>query len=140
MAYWITTASNASGTGTIKITFTNTLGAGSGTIIDVVQLGGVSGTAPIVTGKEVTSNANSATATANLPSAPSSGDLGFVFLSSDAGLGATAPTASPAMTNVFYQQSGSGTLAPYVAAASQNESFTFGAHWWGTIGLELTHS
>ncbi len=100
----------------------------------------MSTTAPVITGNEITSSANSATATANLPSAPASGDLGVVFLSAEKGLGGSAPTGSPAMTNLFYSQQGAGSMAPYVLAPGvQNESFTFGAAFWGTIGLELTH-
>jgi hypothetical protein len=139
-AYWITTSGSASGTGTLKINFNNTLGSGQVTIIDLIQLGGVSTTVPVVTGNEVTSTANSGAATANLPSAPSSGDLGLVFLGSEKGLGATTPAPSPAMTSLFYSQQGAGSMAPYVAApGAQNESITLTAGFWGTIGLELTH-
>ena len=139
-AYWITTSGSASGTGTLTLNFTDTLGAGQVTIADLIALGGVSSTAPVVTSNEITSNGSSTTATANLPSAPSAGDVGFVFLSGEKGLGASAPTASPAMTNLFYSQQGPGSMGPYVTApGAQNESFTITNSPWGTIGLELTH-
>ena len=139
-AYWITTASNASGTGSLTLNFTNTLGSGQVTLIDVIELGGVSTTAPVLTSNEVTSTANSGTATANLPNALAAGDIGLVFLSGEKGMGASAPTASPSMTNVFYSQQGPGSMSNYVAAPGvQNESFAFGGMFWGTIGFELTH-
>jgi hypothetical protein len=139
-AYWITTSASASGSGTLTLNFTNTLGGGSITLVDLIQIGGVKTTAPVVTSNEIASNANSGSASANLPSAPGTGDLGLVFLTAEKGLGGSAPAGSPAMNNLFYSQSGIGSIAPYVAApAVQNESFTFGAAWWGTIGLELTH-
>jgi hypothetical protein len=139
-AYWITTASNASGTGTLTLNFTNALPSGAATMVDLIQLGGVSTTAPVVTSNEITSTANSTAATANLPSAPAAGDLGLVLLGSEKGLGATVPVPSPAMTNLFYSQQGAGTIAPYIAAPGvQNESITVTGGFWGTIGLELTH-
>jgi hypothetical protein len=94
-AYWITTSATASGTGTLTLNFNNTLGGGSTTLVDLIQLGGVKTTAPVVTSNEITSNGNSGTATANLPSVPGSGDLGLVFLSAEKGLGGSAPTGSP---------------------------------------------
>jgi hypothetical protein len=139
-AYWITTSSSASGTGTLTVNFANTLGSGQVTVMDLIQLGGVSPTAPVVTANEIKSSASSATATANLPSALTSGDAVLMYLSSSKGLGSTTPAPNPAMTNIFYSQQGPGTLAPYIAApGAQNESTTVTSAFWGTLGFELTH-
>jgi hypothetical protein len=139
-AYWITTSSNASGTGSLTVNFNNALGSGQGTILDLVALGGVNGTSPIVTSNEGAANGNSATATANLPSAAASGDADFVFLGSAHNLGSTTIAASPAMSNLFYSAQGAASIGAYVAApGAQNESFTITSTNWGTFALELTH-
>jgi hypothetical protein len=139
-AYWITTSSSASGTGTITVNFTNTLASGQVTIVDLIALGGNNTAAPIVTGNNGTTTGTGTALTANLPSAPSSSDAGVVFLSGQKTLGTTAPTLSPSMTNLFYAQQGAGSAGVYFAApGSQNESVTVGTSQpgWGTFALEI---
>ena len=80
-AYDITTPATASGTGTLTVSFSKTLGAGGSTIVDLVQLAGNNTTTPIVTANKVTNHGSSTSATANLPSAPSALDAEIVFLS-----------------------------------------------------------
>ena len=138
-AYDITTSGSASGTGTITVTFGAKIDTEA--VVDLVQLGGTSSTAPIVTGNVGTANGSSASATAALPNTPSSGDAGLVFLTSPNHLGPSAPTASPAMTNVFFS---SGYMGVYTVAPATTSSYSFpisgpGGGAWGTIALEVAH-
>jgi hypothetical protein len=138
-AYWITTSSSASGTGTLTINFTNSLGSSQMTLVDLVKLGGNSTTTPVVTANVGKASGSSTAATANLPSAPSSSDAGFVFLGGNK-LGSSTPTASPAMTNLFYSGNTTGSLGTFWAVpASQTETFSNGNTAWGTIALEINH-
>ena len=134
--YSLTTAST--GTGTITVNFVKTANNAQ---IDLLAITGANATTPIVTtNEELTNAASGTTATADLPSAPASGDAGVVFLSGNAKLGSSAPAGSPAMTNVFYTQGGSDTAGVYYAApGNQNESFTISSHAWATIALEIAH-
>jgi hypothetical protein len=137
-AYYVTTSSSANGTGTLTVNFANTLGSGQVTVLDLIALGGNNTSNPIVVGNIGLANASSTSATANLPSAPGAVDSGLVFLSSNKGLGASAPAASPSMTNAFYSQQGAGSMGIYTATpGSQNESFTVTSAPWGTIALEI---
>ncbi len=138
-AYWITTSSGASGSGTITVN----LGVKIDTeaVVDVIQLGGTSSTAPIVTSNEAAANGSSTSATSALPNTPGTSDAGLVFLTSPNHLGPSAPTASPAMTNVFFA---SGYAGVYLVAPATSSSYAFpisgpGGGAWGTIGLDLTH-
>jgi len=135
-AYYVTTPSTESGNGTFTISFGV---KGPLSIVDLVQLGGNSTSAPIVTGNVGTAFGNNNLATANLPNPPASTDAGLVFLSSQQDLGGTAPAATPAMSNIFYSHQAPGTAGVYKAGqAQQQESLGLGAnHNWGTIALEI---
>jgi hypothetical protein len=136
-AYWVTTSSSASGTGTLNVSFAN---ANTLTIIDLVKLGGNSTSAPVVTTNVGKATGLSTTVTANLPGAPASSDAGLVFLTANANLGTSPPAASPAMTNVFYSNQLTGSSAVYAGIpAAQNESFSITTPPWGTIALEIAH-
>jgi hypothetical protein len=140
-AYWITTSASASGAGTITVTFSRGLaGSGKQAVIDLVQLGGTSSTAPVVTSNVASATGSSITATSALPSGPSSTDLGLVFLSGHNDLGTSAPTASPTMDNAFFA---SGYVGVYTVTPATSSTYSFpiatGGGPWGTIGLELTH-
>jgi trimeric autotransporter adhesin len=140
-AYVLTTGSSASGTGTLTVSFTKALGASQVATLDLVQVQGGSLTTPVVTANEGAATGSSATATANLPSAPAAGDSEVVFLGTSGNAGTTAPTASPAMTNVFYSHQTAGSAGVYSAiGAQQNESLTLGSSQsWGTLSFELAH-
>jgi Bacterial Ig-like domain (group 3) len=140
-AYWFTSPSSSSGSETLTIHFAKTLTSGQITIVDLAQLGGVDTTNPIVSATKATTNGSSATAAANLASAPASGDAQLVFLNGQDNLGGATPSASPTMTNFFSTEQTAGSGAAYInAPATQNESFSLGAsHHWGTIALELNN-
>ncbi len=140
-AYVLTTGSSASGTGTLTVSFTKALGASQAATLDLVQVQGGSLTTPVVTANEGAASGSSAAATANLPSAPAAGDSEIVFLGTSGNAGTTAPTASPAMANLFYSHQTAGSAGVYSAIpAQQNESLTLGtSQSWGTLGFELAH-
>ncbi len=140
-AYYVTTTAGASGTGTLKVSFTKKLAAGQITILDLVQVQGNSLTTPVLTGNEGHTTGSSSTASANLPSAPASGDAALVFLGTSAGAGTSAPAGTPAMTSLFYSQQSAGSAGFYGAVpAVQSESLALGSSQnWGTISLELNH-
>ena len=85
-------------------------------------------------------NGNSATATANLANAPGSVDPAWCSSSSNKGLGATAPAASPAMTNDFYSQQGPGSVGVYHSvpatrtSRSRSPARRGGASLWRSAG------
>ncbi len=139
--YYVTTGSGASGTGTLTVTFKKALGAGQVTILDLIAVGGNNTASPIVTTNERLTFGNVTTATAGMPSVPASNDASLVFLVADQDLGASAPAASPAMTNPFYSDQASGSAGVYAAApAQQSEGFPVGSgRNWGTIALEISH-
>jgi hypothetical protein len=140
-AYSFTSPSSGSGTETLTLHFTKSLASGQITIADVVQLGGVSTSAPVLTTNEKTTSGSSTTATANLPSAPTSGDAELVFVDSQGAM-STTPSATPSMSNFFSTQQTAASAATYVnAPPSQNESFGLGtsSQHWGTIALELNN-
>jgi hypothetical protein len=140
-AYYMTTGS-ASGTGSLTVNFAQRLFIGNQvTIINLIRLQGNSTTTPILTANVGKATGTATSATANLPNAPSGADAGLVFLSAQQGLGLPAPTASPAMSNVFYSQQTAGTMGIYSKVpASQSESFGVGSNRiWGTIALEINH-
>jgi hypothetical protein len=137
-AYYITTASNASGTGTLTINFTQVLASGI-TLADLVQLGGNNTTTPIVTTNEGKASGSGTTATANLPSAPGAQDAEVVFLTGNGNLGGSAPVAT-GLSNLFYSHQSTGSAGTYSAIpAQQNSSFTISSQPWGTIALEINH-
>jgi hypothetical protein len=139
-AYYITTGSTASGTGTLTVNFGRSLPLGGETIVDLVQVRGNNTTTPIVTSNEKATSGNGTTPTANLPSAPASQDATMVFLAGTADLGASAPLGTPAMANVFYSHQTAGSAGVNAAIpGTQNESFTISSQAWGTIAIELAH-
>jgi hypothetical protein len=93
-----------------------------------------------VTINEKLTTATSTSPTANLPNAPGSQDAEAVFLSGNANLGASAPTAT-GLTNIFYSAQNAGSTALYSGLpAQQNSSFSaITSQPWGTIALELNH-
>jgi hypothetical protein len=140
-AYYVTTGSGATGTSsTLTINFTRTLGSGQSTIVDLLRIGGNSTSAPVVTTNEGKATGSSATATANLPTAPGTSDAKVAFLSTNGNLGATVPTATPAMTNVFFSHQSAGSMGIYTQIpAQQNDSFAISSQQWGTMVLEIGH-
>jgi hypothetical protein len=140
-AYYITTSSSASGTGTLTVTFTKPLAGGQVTILNLIQLQGNSTTAPIAVGNVGKSTGGGSSASVSLPSSPLASDAELVFLTSQQDLGPTAPTATPSMTNLFYSHQGPGSASTYGAArAQQTESFNVGGgKHWGIISLEIQH-
>ena len=68
-------------------------------------------------------------------------DFDVYFLNAKEGLGASAPTGTPAVTNLIYVPGGSGSAATYFAGTpSQNESFNTSPasnKHWGTIAVEI---
>ncbi len=140
-AYYVSTGSSASGTGNLTVKFNKSLSFNQASVIDLIQLGGNSTSAPIVTTNEGIAKGTTTTATANLPSAPASADAGLVFLGGLSDLGTSAPTATPALTSQFYSHQSSGSAAFYTGVpAVQNESLrvSFGVSW-GTLALEIRH-
>jgi hypothetical protein len=138
-AYYVTTASNASGTGTLTINFTKALGSGQVTAANVVQLGGNNTTSPIVTASVGKASGSGTTATANLASAPGAQDAEAVLLTGNGNLGGSAPTAT-GLANVFYSHQSAGSVGTYSAVpAQQSSSFTIANQAWGTLALELAH-
>ncbi|HEX6507700.1 MAG TPA: hypothetical protein VF221_08730, partial [Chloroflexota bacterium] len=136
----VTTPNAASGSGTMTVTFKKSLSSGQVTILDLVALGGNNTTAPIVTANLGAASGSSSTATANLPSAPSSLNAEIAFLSAPRDLGTTAPTATPAMTSVFYSHQSPGSAAVYsTVPAHQTESVNVGSGTknWGTLAFEI---
>ncbi len=140
-AYVLTTGSSASGTGTLTVSFTKALAAGQAAVIDLVQVQGGSLTTPVVTANEGAATGTSTAPTANLPSAPTAGDSEIVFLGTSGNAGTTAPTASPAMTSLFYSHQTAGSGGFYSAiTAQQSESLTLRtSQSWGTLSFELAH-
>jgi len=92
-----------------------------------------------VTSNEGKTSGSGTTATANLPSAPSSQNAVIVFLTSDSNLGGSAPSAS-GLSNMFYSHQSAGSAGTYRAiAAQQNSTFNITSQPWGTITLEINH-
>jgi len=125
-------------TGTITVTFVQTT---KQAYLHVVQLCGNDTSAPIAQQLYSTGN-NTNPYTANLPLAPlASTNFDVYFLNAKESLGASAPTGTPAVTNLIYVQGGSGTAGTYFrdTPPSQNESFCVGCggKHWGTIAVEI---
>jgi hypothetical protein len=140
-AYWFTSPSGSSGSETVTVTFAKALASGEITIADLVALGGVNTSAPIITTSKSTTSGSSTTATANLTSAPAVGDGDLVFVDAQGNLSST-PSGSPAMSNFFSTEQTAASAATYFTApASQDESFGLGStsQHWATIALELNN-
>ncbi len=125
-------------TGTITVTFAKTINQA---YLQVVELCGNDTSAPIAQQAYATGN-NTNPYTANLPLAPLAGtNFDVYFLNAKETLGASAPTGTPAVTNLIYVPGGSGSAATYFAGTpSQNESFNTSpasSKHWGTIAVEI---
>ena len=125
-------------TGTITVTFVQTMHQA---YLQVVELCGNDTSAPIAQQAYAAGNGTNPY-TANLPLAPLAGtDFDVYFLNAKEGLGASAPTGTPAVTNLIYVPGGSGSAATYFAGTpSQNESFNTSPasnKHWGTIAVEI---
>ena len=125
-------------TGTITVTFVQTMHQA---YLQVVELCGNDTSAPIAQQAYAAGNGTNPY-TANLPLAPLAGtDFDVYFLNAKEGLGASAPTGTPAVTNLIYVPGGSGSAATYFAGTpSQNESFNTSpasSKHWGTIAVEI---
>jgi hypothetical protein len=135
-AYYFVSPGSASGTGTITVNF-----AKKGTVyLDLVALAGANTTTPVLTGNVGKTNGSGTSATANLPSAPASGDAGLVLVGGPGNFGTTTPTTSPTMTNLLYQKATSGSQAVFDAVpGNQNETATISTGTWATLALEIAH-
>jgi len=122
-------------TGTITVTFAKTT---SQAYLHVVQLCGNDTSAPIAQNAYATGN-NTNPYTANLPLAPLAGtNFDVYFLCGKEDLGGSAPTGTPAVTNLIYGHAGGGSAGTYFAGTpSQNESFAGANKHWGTIAVEI---
>ena len=125
-------------TGTITVTFVQTMHQA---YLQVVELCGNDTSAPIAQQAYAAGNGTNPY-TANLPLAPLAGtDFDVYFLNAREALGASAPTGTPAATNLIYVAGGSGTAGTYFrdTPPSQNESFCVGCagKHWGTIAVEI---
>jgi len=125
-------------TGTITVTFAKTI---IQAYLQVVELCGNDTSAPIAQQAYATGN-NTNPYTANLPAPPLAGtNFDVYFLCAKENLGASAPTGTPAVTNLIYVPGGSGSAGTYFrdTPPSQNESFCMGCaiKHWGTIAVEI---
>jgi hypothetical protein len=128
-------------TGTITVTFVQTISKPA--YVQVVELCGNDTSTPIAQNAYASSPGTTATNpyTANLPTplAPTNFDVYFLDAGDD--LGTSAPTGTPAVTNLFYAHGG-GTAAgtyfkdPASAFESFNTSPPSNKHW-GTIAVEI---
>jgi len=61
------------------------------------------------------------------------------FLCGKEDLGGSAPTGTPAVTNLIYGHAGAGSAGTYFrdTPPSQNESFAGSNKHWGTIAVEI---
>ncbi len=144
---WSFNATSSSGTATVGLTYVN--GTPAGSVVDVVALGGNSTSTPIVSGSTTTAsgcskggcNLKTDTVTANTANAPAANNITLQILASDETMG-TAPTWSPATTNLFFRSAASSSLdvnvaIPGVQNESTNASPFSGNDDWGTIALEV---
>ena len=99
-------ASDASGT--ISVTFVK---QPTQTYLQVIQLSGNDTSNPIAQNAYATGN-NTNPYTANLPAPPLAGtNFDVYFLDANENLGNTAPVGTPAVTNLVYAHTGSGSAA-----------------------------
>jgi hypothetical protein len=106
--------------------------------LQVVELCGNDTSAPIAQSAYATGN-NTNPYTANLPAAPLAGtNFDVYFLDGGDDLGPSAPTGTPAVTNLLYAHGGGTGAGTYAAGTpSQNESFAGANKHWGTIAVEI---
>ena len=138
-AYWVTTASNATGKGTLTVTFHNATGSGQQTTVSLIQLAGNDTTNPIVNANVAAATGSGTAATAALPNAPDSSDAELVLLTGADALGGNAPSAT-GLTNLFYANNSAASAGAWGAIpAQESSSFTIPSQAWGTIAFELNH-
>jgi len=122
--------------GTITVTTVKTISKPS--YIQVVELCGNNTSTPIAQNAYLSGN-NTNPYTANLPAtplAPTNFDVYFLDAGDD--FGPSAPTGTPAVTNLFYAHGGGTAAGTYFKdTPSQNESFAGGNKHWGTIAVEI---
>ena len=125
---------------TVSITFT---GTPQYTAIDVLHLTLANTTTPIVAAATSMASNSSNSATANLATGATAGDLSLEIVASDRNEGSSALTWVPAtgVSTAFQNGTNTGSLGVYVTSpAVQNES-TSTTGWsgndWGTIALEV---
>jgi hypothetical protein len=124
-------------TGKITVTFAQ---PSTQAYVQVIQLSGNNVLNPIAQSAYASGN-NTNPYTANLPALTSSGNNGVNFLTAKEDLGASAPIASPTMTNLVYAHKGDGSAGSYTSqTAIQNSSFSGGNKHWGTIAVEINHN
>jgi Predicted solute binding protein len=121
---------------TITVTFVKTISKPA--YLQVVQLSGNNTSAPIAQSAYASGN-NTNPYTANLPAPPLAGTNDDVyFLTGGDDLGLSAPTGTPAVTNLFYAHGGGTAAGTYsTGTPSQNESFAGPNKHWGTIAVEI---
>jgi hypothetical protein len=122
-------------TGTISVTFAN---KPKQAYVQVIQLSGNDTSNPIAQSAYATGN-NTNPYTANLPAAPLAGtNFDVYFLDANEDLGGSAPTGTPAVTNLVYAHAGAGSAATYFKGTpSQNESFAGSNKHWATMAVEI---
>jgi hypothetical protein len=122
--------------GTITVTTVKTISKPS--YIQVVELCGNDTVTPIAQSAYATGN-NTNPYTANLPAPPLVGtNFDAYFLDASDDLGPSAPTGTPAVTNLFYAHGGGTAAGTYFKdTPSQNESFAGGNKHWATIAVEI---
>ena len=121
-------------TGTITVTFVQTMHQA---YLQVVELCGNDTSAPIAQQAYAAGN-NTNPYTANLGSPPLASNFDVYFLDANEDLGSSAPTGTPAVTNLIYAHAGAGSAGTYFKdTPSQNESFAGGNKHWATIAVEI---
>jgi len=122
--------------GTITVTTVQTISKPS--YIQVVELCGNNTSTPIAQFAYATGN-NTNPYTANLPTPPVAGtNFDAYFLDAGDDLGPSAPTGTPAVTNLFYAHGGGTAAGTYFKdTPSQNESFAGANKHWATIAVEI---
>jgi hypothetical protein len=136
---WWVNGGASDANGTISVTFVK---IPKQAYVQVVQLSGNDTSNPIAQSAYASSgsgNTQSNPYTANLPAPPLAGtNYDLYFLNASEDLGGSAPTGTPAATNLIYVHAGGGTAGTYFdGTPSQNQSFAGSNHHWGTIAVEI---
>lgn len=140
---WAWYLTGASGTGTIKITFSQPT---SRAFIEVIAIGGADTSNPIVTTNEGFAAGTGTTASANLPGAPGADNGEIVFWSTDSDNGnnndpGSSSTLIAPVSGVYENHStGSDDVFSGSPAQSSLSLTQNGSRNWGTIALEVNSS
>ena len=151
-AWWFT-ANSSQANSSIAVTFNLNSGPSVEAIVDVLQLGGSNATTPIVAAATSTASGcnsfgcanNTSTATANLATGATAGDIAIEMISSDGNMNSSALTWTPAIPSagdLFQNNNANGSLGVYMTSpAVQNEQTSSagfsGTGDWGTIAFEI---